>query len=67
MRMTWGFVIGLAERDLGADPRLLGVKHGPKAFAAWANRQPDLFPDGITLTDARWILSHPEAFTDGKP
>lgn len=63
MRMHWRFVIAMAARELKCAP----TKLGPKSFACWANGAPELFPDGMDETQARWILANPDAFTDGQP
>jgi hypothetical protein len=64
MRMAWGFVIRLAHQSLGLAP---GEAPQPKDVVEWARKQPDLFPNGMTLVEAQWILANPNAFTDGEP
>jgi hypothetical protein len=63
MRMRWNFVIGMASRDL----RVPLSEMAPADLARWGNEVRDLFPDGLRLSDAVWILANPEAFTDGEP
>jgi hypothetical protein len=58
LTMTWGFVLSLAAREhAGKIPNV-------DQLAMWANRNKDLFPAGMSLDQAKWILAHPDALTD---
>lgn len=63
MRMRWSFVISMAARDLEMYPPEMTAQ----TLRGWAALETDLFPDGMDLADAQWILANPDAFTDGEP
>lgn len=66
MRMKWSFVIQMAR---GSVPWAKREHFNAIALAQWASAdaQRDLFPNGMTPSEAQWILAHPDAFTDGEP
>lgn len=66
MRMKWSFVIAMARR---ACPSVPPEHFAATTLAQWASAdgQRDLFPNGMTWDEAKWILANPDAFTDGEP